>query len=502
MNVTKVTCALFHRKQSRREIAFWRQAELWVKKLQMRIAKAVSVGRRGKVKALQWILTHSFYARLLAVRRILANKGRKTPGIDGVTWKTPQQKMQAVHSLRRRGYRPQPLRRVYIHKRNGKLRPLGIPTMRDRAMQALYALALLPVAETTADSHSYGFRLKRCCADAIGQCFIALSRWYSPKWILEADIRGCFDNISHQWMLENIPMDRQILKAWLEAGYMDKGAFHKTHKGTPQGGVISPVLANMTLDGLEDLLFGDMRPDAGGRRKFKCNVVRYADDFIMTGSSLAFLRDRVKPAVEAFLAERGLALSQEKTRITHVEDGFEFLGQHIKKTRGTLQINPTRDSVRSVIRKCKRIIKSHGADNASLIGKLNPVLRGWANYHRHVYASDTFSQVDNRIFPLIWNWLKRRCRKKGKRWRARENYCVHNGVRWTFFGKRRTSSGKVKKVHLLRTASIRTSPYAKIRADANPYDPSWESYFAKRAKAGRLRVSERRLKDAPTLCGI
>jgi RNA-directed DNA polymerase len=186
----------------------WKHARRQVRRLQVRIAKAVKENRWNKVKALQYLLTRSFYAKLLAVKRVTSNKGKKTPGVDGVLWKGVRAKWRAVLSLRRRGYRPQPLRRLYIPKKNGKKRPLSIPTMYDRAMQALHKLSLAPVAETTADRNSYGFREGRSCADAIQAAFNALSKPNSATWVLEGDIKGCFDNISHEWMLRNIVMDK------------------------------------------------------------------------------------------------------------------------------------------------------------------------------------------------------------------------------------------------------------------------------------------------------
>ncbi|MZZ95981.1 group II intron reverse transcriptase/maturase, partial [Escherichia coli] len=227
----------------------WNKCERQVRKLQARIVKAQKEGRHNKVKALQWTLTHSFAAKALAVKRVTSNKGKNTSGVDKVLWDSSQGKWKAIFTLKRRGYTPQPLKRVHIKKSNGKLRPLGIPTMKDRAMQALYLMALDPVAETTADNHSYGFRKERGTADAIEQCFIILSRSVAPEWILEADIKGCFDHISHDWLLNNIPMDKTVLRKWLKCGVVFNKLLMPTEEGTPQGGIISPTLANMALDG-------------------------------------------------------------------------------------------------------------------------------------------------------------------------------------------------------------------------------------------------------------
>jgi RNA-directed DNA polymerase len=203
----------------------WRDVQENVRRLQARIVKAEKEGKHNKVKALQYLLTHSFSGKALAVRRVTENQGKNTPGVDEVTWSTPQSKMMAVRSMKRRGYHPLPLKRVYIPKSNGKMRPLGIPTMKDRAMQALYLLALDPIAECRADHHSYGFRRERACADAIDDCFIMLARSDRAQWILEGDIKACFDKISHEWLLANVPMDKTILHKWLKSGYMEKHVF-------------------------------------------------------------------------------------------------------------------------------------------------------------------------------------------------------------------------------------------------------------------------------------
>jgi RNA-directed DNA polymerase len=218
----------------------WRKVWRTVRRLQARIVKAVAEGRWNKVKALVYLLTRSFGGRALAILRVVNNSGAKTPGVDGILWNTPGAKSAAFSTLRRHGHRPQPLRRVYIAKSDGKLRGLGIPTVTDRAMQALHLLGLDPIAESHADGHPYGFRRERRCADALAQAHLLLSHRQGPRWILEGDIKACFDRISHEWLLTHVPMDRQVLRRWLEAGFLEKHAWFATTEGTPQGGIATP----------------------------------------------------------------------------------------------------------------------------------------------------------------------------------------------------------------------------------------------------------------------
>jgi RNA-directed DNA polymerase len=216
----------------------WRKALRNVRRLQVRIVKATQAGEWHKVRSLQRLLTHSLSARTLAVRRVTENQGKRTAGVDGEVWDTPAKKAEAVERLRQRSYRAQPLRRVYIPKQDGKrLRPLGIPTMTDRGHQAVHLLALDPVAETTGDPNSYGFRRERATADAIDQLFKILHRPQSAPWILEGDIRSCFDELSHEWLATHIPMDKRCLQEWLKAGYMEEGVLYPTEAGSPQGGI-------------------------------------------------------------------------------------------------------------------------------------------------------------------------------------------------------------------------------------------------------------------------
>ncbi|WP_262964258.1 group II intron reverse transcriptase/maturase [Methylobacter psychrophilus] len=390
----------------------WADVLRQVRRLQARIVKATQEGRHNKVKALQWLLTHSFSGKALAVKRVTENQGKNTAGVDKVTWKTPGAKTNAIASMQRRGYSPRPLRRVLIPKKNGKTRPLGIPTMKDRAMQALYLLALEPVAETTADPNSYGFRPERSTADAGEQCFIVLARKSSAEWVLEADIKGCFDNISHDWMIKNVLTDKLMLQKWLKAGYVYQNELFPTEAGTPQGGIASPALANMTLDGLEAML--SARFPKSKQSGLKMNMVRYADDFIITGNSEEWLENEVKPAVVEFLGERGLVLSPEKTKITHIKKGFDFLGWNIRKYDDKLLIKPSKSNVEAHLGKIRGVIKDNKtAKQANLIKMLNPILRGWANYHRHVVAKKTFNRVDAEVWSMLWKWATRRHPNKG-----------------------------------------------------------------------------------------
>lgn len=459
----------------------WRKANENARRLQARIVKATKEGRWGKVKALQRLLTHSFSGKVLAVRRVTENQGKRTPGVDQVTWDTPHKKAKAVSELRQRGYHPRPLRRIHIPKSNGKTRPLGIPTMRDRAMQALYLLALNPISETMADPNSYGFRRERSTADAIAQCFNTLSKGWSPQWILEGDIEGCFDNISHDWLLEHVPMDKAILRKWLEAGYLEQGRLFPTEAGTPQGGIASPVLANLALDGLERELRALYPKHSSRAHKAQVNLIRYADDFVITGRTKELLKDEVKPLVTAFLRERGLELSGEKTKIVHIEEGFDFLGQNVRKYNGKLLIKPSKKNVKALLAKVRGIIKANPEIPAGkLVVQLNPVIRGWANYHRHVVSSDTYRSVDCSVFRALWRWAKRRHHQKGARWLKDKYFPEHGTRKWVFTGTFRDPDGRRRVRRLSLATDVRIERHVKVTGEANPYDPEWEVYFERR----------------------
>lgn len=485
MNVKQLTCASSGSGGKAWDQINWSRVKRHVQRLQARIVKATEAGRWNKVKALQRLLTCSFSAKVLAVERVTKNTGKRTPGVDGITWNTSVSKGKAIDLLKQRDYRPQPLRRVHIPKANGKTRPLGIPTMKDRAMQALYRFALEPIAETTADANSYGFRPERCTADAIAQCFSVLAQKNRARWVLEGDIRGCFDNISHEWMLRHIPINKGMLRRWLKAGYLEERILFPTEAGTPQGGIISPTLANLTLDGLERLLKERFRAKSinGKMVQLKVNLVRYADDFIITGASKEVLEKEVRPLVEQFLQDRGLQLSQEKTRVTSIEEGFDFLGQNLRKFNGKLLIQPSKKNTHAFLDKVRKLIRRFRSINqADLIRMLNPVIRGWANYHRHISAARTFHKVDKVIWLSLWRWAKRRHPNKSQGWIA-DKYWHRLGNRRVFATDTgvRTPDEKPVWLRLVSSSGTKIRRHVKIKGEANPFDLLWRDYFEDRA---------------------
>lgn len=366
--------------------------------------------------------------------------------------------------------------------------------MKDRAMQEIYRLGLDPLAETRADPNSYGFRLRRSCADAIGQCHTALSGRGAARYVLDADIKACFDRISHDWLIANIPMDKAILRKWLKAGYLEKTVFYDTETGTPQGGIISPVLANMTLDGLERTIHAAFPRESAKQRHNKVHVVRYADDFIITGASQEVLQHEVVPIVVSYLQERGLELSQEKTKIVTVEEGFDFLGQTVRKFGGKIIIKPSKKNVSTFLTNIRAVLQKNRASNtADMIEQLNPKIVGWANYHRHVCSKETYGKVDHALYQMLWTWAERRHRKdhKNRRWIAEKYFGTHNGRNWTFRGTKKGKDGEERTVWLKFAAHTAIRRHIKIKGDANPYDPEWKEYFEQRKTAASL--AKRRL---------
>lgn len=455
----------------------WEQAEIYINRLQIRIVKAVKENKWRLIKRLQYLVTHSFYGKALAVKRVISNKGKNTPGIDGIVWKSDKDKSNAVISLDIKGYKASALRRIYIEKFGKKeKRPLGIPTMKDRAMQALQLLGLEPVAETIADTVSFGFRKFRGAQDAMSYGFSVLCRKDSPQWILEGDIKGCFDNISHIWLQKNIFMDSKVLKQFIKCGYIYGKELYPTINGTPQGGIISPTLANMTLDGMEYLIKQKFWSNTKGtisvkNNKKKIHLIRYADDFIVTATDKETLII-IKDMLREFLEERGLVLSEEKTKLTSINEGFEFLGWNFRKYNGKLVIKPSDKSIRKIRKTISAIIKKNRTSTqANLIDQLNQVLRGWAEYHHSACSKETFAKIDHTTWEMLWKWAKRRHPNKSKSWIVNKYWKNHKGRKWCF------KSDKNILFYMNDTPIVR---YPQIRLNTNPFLDI--EYFVNRKK--------------------
>ena len=385
--------------------------------------KAVAQGRWNKVKALVYLLTHSYSGRALAILRAVSNSGAKTPGVDGVLWNTPEAKSAAFGTLRRQGYQPQPLRRVYIPKSNGKRRGLGIPTMRDRAMQALYLLGLDPIAESRADGHSYGFRLERRCADALNQVHRLVSHRHGPQWILEGDIKACFDRISHSWLLTHVPMDTRVLRQWLEAGFLEKHAWFATTEETHQGGIISQFAANLFMHYAFDLWMVRTYP--------AIQFERYADDVIIHAKSLA-QAELVLEAVRRRLKECCLELHPEKTKIVYCQDDdrkgqhehikFDFLSytfrpRRAKNRRGKFFVSflpaisdKAAKAIRETIRDWRLAATRNNQSLEEIAGLVNPSVRGWVNYYGRFYRS-ALTPVLRHLERALVKWAQRKYKR-------------------------------------------------------------------------------------------
>lgn len=399
----------------------WEYVREFVFRQQCGIARAADAGDIDDILKLQDELVNSDEAKALAVWEVMHRKSRNTPGVDGVVWESPAQWMSAVLHLNNEGYESMPFLRIFIPKESGKLRSIGISTMHDRTMQMLYNFALQPVAETWGDPHSFGYRLYRSAKDACATIRAFLDEEPGDEiWVLDADITVCFDNIRHDWLLNHIPISRKYLRQVLKSGYIYCGQFSRTTRGVSQGGILSPVLANMTLDGLEPRLvkaFGqpDANPGNPQTAGYGLRFVRYADDFIIL-SSWRSVAEEAWDEINAFLKPRGLSLSEEKTRIVPIREGFHFLHWMFQKEKASLSVMPSDASAHHIRQALAAFFNNRPFQTPDeLIRKLNPLLRGYAFYHRDVDARNLFLSLDDcirqKIFGSLADWFPKESRK-------------------------------------------------------------------------------------------
>ena len=471
----------------------WAKVHKGVFKLQKRIYQASQRNDKQTVRKLQRLLVKSWYGRLLAVRRVTQdNQGKKTPGIDGIVITDPREKMKLAHRINLRG-KSQPVRRIYIPKpgKPKEKRPLGIPVIQERAEQAVVKQALEPEWEAKFEPKSYGFRPGRGCHDAIEGIFDSIKQL--PKFVLDADISKCFDRIDHDKLLNKLdtfPLIQRRIKGWLKAGAMEGDVFYPTDRGTSQGSVCSPLLANVALHGLEteiEAAFPHQQKVQDQMTRWKPQVIRYADDFVILH------RDAPAVAVarkltETWLRDMGLELKLEKTRLAHTLElehrecespGFDFLGFTIrqfprKKARATEKaiaqgfktlIKPSKTGIKRHIEKIRSTIRSkQEANQGTLIRELNPVIRGWCNYYSTVVSKETYGKIDQIMFQMLWAWAKRRHPKKSRHWIYRRYWVMHQG-------RLRFKDGKSPPLMIHKETPI--CRHVKVRGSRSPFDGDW-----------------------------
>ena len=469
----------------------WKRVEKQVYRIQKRIFRANQSGNVILARRLQRLMTYSFYGKLLATRKVTQdNKGKKTSGVDGKKSLTPNQRLKMVNNLRLTG-KSKPTRRVWIPKPKVEKRPLGIPCIEDRVKQALVKLALEPEWESKFEPNSYGFRPARSCHDAIEAIFIAINK--QPKYVLDADIAKCFDQINHEKLLNKLntyPQLHREIKSWLKSGYMDNNNLEHTNEGTPQGGVISPLLANIALHGMELEIKKFARTWKGRKKNNEqsLSLIRYADDFVILHKDFEVIK-QCKSIIKSWLKEIGLELKSSKTRISHTlheyegNTGFDFLGFNIRqykvgktysgrKRNGSLGfktiIKPSKEKIKAHIKKVGDIIKNHKSSKQKvLIKELNPVIKGWCNYNRTNVSKDIFSYCDSILYKQLKRWSERRHPTKSKKWVAKKYWHTLGNKNWVF-----STINKNGEINYKLTSHSETEikRHIKVKGNKTPFD--------------------------------